>query len=482
MPVTFAPADPFSAAIASQYGQTEQFDKTLPTLANLSIQNARLQQEGAQHAMDLSQRTSAQSAENFTRGGIARDENQLRDVQQVRQIQNERQMQQQRIQASHDSQQADQAYHAAMQDRQWSYADQIKDQEMHNALTAINEAVENGTLTPEEAGETALKLRTKVDVNKMRQEKAQAEYQQAHAKQVLEQTGLQTAVLKKNLEMQARDVTENAILDPRAKLLAERQLRPQAQAMAAVMGEAAATDWLNKAVREKVVESGNYTTPTGISSHGTLEIDHTKGKPGQQQKAEEREAGGDWSHLGTQGRYDEKKGLADAKAFAESEYPKEMESSTVDGKTVKVDKNEEKRNDLIRRRVEGTRREFNQALKGGSANVAAGPQDASGQAQTANDQRDQPAASAPKPIAPEVIQTTAKSRLEQADKLNVPTPVKERLNSSIRTLESMMRDKPFAEHTPEEQQYMQQLKQFIDGTFADPPSSKPYKTVLRGGS
>lgn len=302
------------------------------------------------------------------------------------QRQAQQQSQERQIYAAQQSQAADQAYHAIMQERQWTYADTVKQQERQNALVAIEEAVgdgTNGTLTPEEAMPMILRIKTGLDLNKQRQEKAEAEFKQARVKQVMEQAGLENSVLASNLKRQAKSSYDNAELDPQAELLERDGLKPKYQALAAVIGAEAAQAAMEKEVRDNVVRKGKYRVQTGVTAHGTAEYKDLT-PPGSAGK-KETDVGGEWSHLGTQGRYDEVKGAKDAEAYAKHIFPVDEETKVVDGKSVKTDKNKAEREALARRRQEGTRQEFNAARKGSAAATS----DASGQAQAANDQRDQ---------------------------------------------------------------------------------------------
>jgi hypothetical protein len=276
MPVVFQQPDPFSASISAQYGATEQFDKTLPVLSSMYEQQQNRNFAAGQALTAQNAQAQAQTAHN-------REAAYQTDVQSADRFEAQRREQAQQLEVQARSQQ----FQAAMQDRQLTYADQIKQQERQNALTAIQEAVANGTLTKEEAGPYALKIRTGIDTFRMQQEKEAAENQQALAKLHLQQAATQHAITEKNANLSVENFSKNTVttLDPQAQQAEEEKLRPKYQALAAVIGADAAQQAMAEEVRKNVIAAGRYEQKTfeGYDSHGQPKfsrVEHTKPNPG----------------------------------------------------------------------------------------------------------------------------------------------------------------------------------------------------------
>lgn len=170
MPVTFAPPDPFSSSISAGYGATEQFDKTLPTLAGLYSQNQNRQQQVSQFAQQQASQAQAQTARN-------RESAYQTDVQSSDQFELQRRLfaQQQQVQAQ------SQAFQWATQDRQLTHADQLHYEQQNAGVSEVMKMVQSGQLTEDEAGPLILKLKSGIDLYQQRLQKSHAQDFQAQA-------------------------------------------------------------------------------------------------------------------------------------------------------------------------------------------------------------------------------------------------------------------------------------------------------------
>jgi actin-related protein len=396
MPVVFAPPDPFSSKILSEYGATQEFDKTLPTMAGLAESQNRLRQQGAQAA--IQQATQAQ---------IATQQNRERayetDVRTEQGYEEQRRSQQQQLEVQARSQ----AFQAAMQDRQLTYADEIKQRDRQNALTAINEAVTNGTLSPEEAGVRALQIRTGINEYDQQMKKqhaadfaAQAELRQNEAK--TQALNLETI---RGLQMKAAQgqMSTGVLINP-------------------ITG---VPHWA------RVDDKGNIV-PIETGKH-----------------AEEQQAQGEWAHLAMKGtnKLDVQKAMKDAESWAKFNVdPVYTEQTDASGKTKMVlDKpaTDQAIKARAQARLDGIRREFNAANPGQAApGQQAQPNTPGQQAQAENDQRG----------TPDVVQSTVQ-KIDSNPRLGVVE--KESAKNAAEFLAVLLK-KP--NHTPQE---LAQIEQYL---------------------
>lgn len=405
MPVSFEQPQPFSQPIATGFGETQQFNQTLPTLAGMYEAQARRSAAAGQAYADNAQRASAASAENQTRAQLAQNEMGAHDVMQARQFQQERALQAERIQSHERSQMFDWAVHSDQVGQQ----EMMRMQRQQAGLAQLQQDVEEGYITKEDAADAAYQLRTGVDRVRQRVESQ-------HAAELKQQAAFRAQMMAAETQNM-----ENAKAFQVEAGLKGHTIRPFTDP------NTGKQHWL------AVDDKGKFYNP--LMEHAT--------KP----DAEDKNAGGERAHLGTNGRYDQKKGLADAKAFAEAELgprPKEPPKGEPDvGKDSRA-----AWDDLVKRRMEGTMREFSQA-KGGQPNTPGQ------QAQADADQRGDPASS---PAAQSTL-----SKIQANKKIGtVERDVAER---SVGLLAQLLA-KPADRLTPEDFNTIRQLKQTIESAVS----------------
>lgn len=276
MPVVLAPADPVAPNISAGYGATEQFDKTLPVLAGLYEANQRNNLAASQGLAQRNLQAQQATAQN-------RDRAYQTDVEDSARF--EQQRQQAAVGAEMQSRQ--QAFQTAMRDRELTAADEQQYYRQQRALTGIQEAVQNGTLTQEEAGPEALRIKTGIDLYKQRKDKESADNQSALEKLHLQQAARTAKVMDLNANMSVENFSKNTVttLDPQAEQAERDKLRPKYQALAAVIGAEEAQQAMDQEVRRNVIGSGRYEQKTfeGYDSHGQprfSRVEHTKPNPG----------------------------------------------------------------------------------------------------------------------------------------------------------------------------------------------------------
>lgn len=272
MPVSFEAPQPFAPQISEQAGVTEQWNRSLPVLASLYEQNQNRNLAAAQGAANRD--LAAQQATAHNRQAAyqtdVNTENEFEAQRRNYAIQSELQARQ--IQAHQQSQMFD----AAVRDRQVGHAEMMDAQRAEAGLSQLQQDVESGLISKQEAADAAYFLRTKTDRVRQRVEAQHAEEYKAQAKQRMEEAGLHASIMRKNVEVLGKSSSENAALDPQAELLERDKLRPKYQALASVIGADAAQQAMDKEVRDNVIRQGQYRDLIGISSHGTPEYKDMK--------------------------------------------------------------------------------------------------------------------------------------------------------------------------------------------------------------
>lgn len=177
MPVVFEAPQPFAPQISEGFGQTEQFNKTLPILAGLyeSNQNRNLAaSQGAANRDLAAQQATASNRERAYQTDVNTD-NEFEAQRRNYAIQSELQARQ--IQAHQQSQMFD----AAVKDRQVGHAEMMDAQRAEAGLSQLQQDVESGLVSKEEAADAAYFLRTKTDRVRQRVEAQHAEEYKSQA-------------------------------------------------------------------------------------------------------------------------------------------------------------------------------------------------------------------------------------------------------------------------------------------------------------
>ncbi len=146
MPVTFEQPQPLAPQISEGYGQTQQFNQTLPTLANLYNQRAARDQQAAQFAIQQASQAQAQTAHN--REAAYQQDNQTENLFESQRRNAEIQ---QHLQDQHFQQQAALQQQAAFNEQAFAgvkvgLQEQMKMQERTRGLTEIQGKIADGTL------------------------------------------------------------------------------------------------------------------------------------------------------------------------------------------------------------------------------------------------------------------------------------------------------------------------------------------------
>lgn len=309
MPITFAPASPFNARALADYGATQgrQFAPTPDAMQQRILQ------------------ASIATAQNETSANNQANENEARLIQQsqaldyqrqgqLRQFAQEQQIQDKIIAERQRSQMAEFAFIG----QKVSHQEQQDMMRREAGLAEIQRQIENNTLTPEQAYPAIMELKTGINFTQRRMQEEQAQNMAAQADLRRQETAqMQENVAlgsKFQLDMAAKGITVQPFFDPTTGRVHMVGVDPK---------------------------TGRLYNP--FLEHASKQDD-------------QGQVGGEWAHLGTQGRFDERKALADAKAYAEGQLPV---VKGLDGK----DSNAAARAELITRRIDGMRAEFRDASR-----------------------------------------------------------------------------------------------------------------------
>lgn len=147
---------------------------------------------------------------------------------------------------------------------------------------------------------------------------------------------MQQQVLAINLAHHKNNLDDNVILDSQAEMVERKKLLPKYQAMAAVVGEAAAMQAMNQEVKDNVIMQGkaHKLVLKGLKPDGSMDFQKVESivpraaeKPKTaKQLQDELGVGGEWKRYETEGIFDEHKALksAEAKTIKElGDRPKE---------------------------------------------------------------------------------------------------------------------------------------------------------------
>ena len=286
MPVNFDPAQPFAPNISERFGETEQYNKTLPTLAALyEAQGRNFTQASAGTAANIT-RASEESAK--LAGDRINQDNQLyfQRQQQAAQIEAQKQSQIRDIRAN----EAHQFNQMAFQQMQVSDAEQKDMVRKQNGLDLIRQQLDQKLLTPEEAAPYIAELATGINFTQRRVDNMRAKQmqqaQEMKQQQIASDNKDRALAEKFRLDMAARGITMTAVQDK-------------------TTGK-----WHTIAYDEK---SNRIYNP--FNEHAGKEE-----KPQTPKQIQEEELhANEWGHLGTNGNYDIHKGEKDAETWANKE-------------------------------------------------------------------------------------------------------------------------------------------------------------------
>lgn len=177
MPVVFQPADPYSTAIASGYGATEQWNKEYPTMAGLAesigrnnlqlqLQSQQIAHQNALASAQISARSQEQSTAEQTSAEMQR-----------RQQAGQQQIQQQMA----DAHERSQFVSAMLEGQQVSQHEMLVMNRQQQALNDYVSQVGQGNIDPSEVAEMALQLKTGINMTQQRLKKQQADDYEAQA-------------------------------------------------------------------------------------------------------------------------------------------------------------------------------------------------------------------------------------------------------------------------------------------------------------
>lgn len=364
------------------------------TLANLYSQNANRRQASTEGALNRGYQASAQSAENFSREGIARDQQQLQDVMQARQIQAERQMQQQRIAAAQEQQRQAISGEAALIGVKVGQQEQLLMRQRENGLAEISRMQADGTLdmndpeTARSVNDAIAELKTGINFTQRRMQGQQAEtYKQ------------QAALRQEEAKIQATNIET-------MKGLQLKAAQGQMSTGVLINPTNGVPHWV------RVDDKGNIV-PMDVGGKG-----------------DQQQAQGEWAHLARKGtnQLDEAAAMKDAMSYAKfNTDPVYTEKKDANGNTSAVldkEATDKKINDLARRRLEGIKREFGEANGGRS-----GQQESAPRGQAAKD----------KPPAEGDVSPAVQMLNELSIKVySLPPAVKEQAAPQLRTIQKLV--------------------------------------------
>ena len=333
MPISAQPAAPFAPRINERFAAAEQYNKIFPQLASLYESAGR----------NFTQ-ASAQTAQNQTQASAVSAGLEARRIAQERDAEFDAQRQQQQIAAQ-----------MAMQER----AAQMEMERM------------NFRITKQEEMENTTRMNGLVQLEQMEKQKLLTKEQAADARYELI-TGIQQFQNRQKMQ-QAQAIEQQSKMQQKAFDDNQKNI-----VLAQSLGkQTAGANWI------PIVQANGDVEFYGYDATGKY---YQIGKKAAASDKPEK-VGGEWSHLSTpEGTFDLKKGLADAKAFVESEQgPRPTEKDKA---------GQAEWDDRVRRAVDGRREEFNKAKQ--QAPVTAPQQGASGQ----NDQAGQ--------VDPEIAKLQAK--------------------------------------------------------------------------
>ena len=242
MPIVFRGPDPVAPEIASAYGAAQVSQQNLPQLAQQYAQQAQMAQQRSLQTAQLGLQAREGDLNRMTQGAnIIHD-----DAARQQALQQQNQQFFTRINAEQD-QVAFQAQAAAARQAQaaqllaWvnqqdlSQKEKMRLERMRNAIGEVNSLVASNQLTPEEAQNYLVQLRTGIDPLEQRARASQARMYEQHAKQYEAQVAMQTkaqaataaymAELQNTLPMQ-KGPNGEMVMDPEAILKLPIRLMP----------------------------------------------------------------------------------------------------------------------------------------------------------------------------------------------------------------------------------------------------------------
>lgn len=343
MPVVFQPADPVGEQIAAQYAATQQANQSAPLRAQMANQNANRDQANFLAQMQMDSANQRQSSENITRASIAGDELANRRYLQDQDIRGARQAQLAQIQARQQEIFLD----AAMYEQKVTQSEVMRMQRQQVALDSIQQQVSSGMLKEDEAAEMKMQLLTGINMTQQRM-------QRDHARDYAAQAKIR--------EEEAKTVALNNATFKAVQLKAAQMVGPD--------GQQTGTTGL---IMNRATGTPHFVT---IDDKGNIvEL----GKDGKAKEEEQKpKESNPWGHLAQKGtnKLDEQKVLKDAEAWARFNTPQvykdEKQASGGTKRVLDKEETEKQVMDTARRRVEGIKREFAEAERGGPS--AAPPQ------------------------------------------------------------------------------------------------------------
>ncbi len=435
---TFEPAAPVAPGIQSDYGATEQWNKTFPALAGLYEAAGRNANQAA-----------GETARNQTQANISSGELDARQRMQYVQDRAAQDQQERQFQQQSDLQNQAAFNEAALSGIKVSQVEQAHMQRQQNAVNSILQMTNDGTLDmsdPEvrqQVNDAIFEAKTGINSTQRRLQNEEAERNKAQANLDMQRAASQQVITNKNLELQGRSTEQNTRihLDPKMEQEERAKLAPKYNALAAVIGADAAQQAYDNEVKMNVTAKGGAQREVieSYDSHGAAKW-RPLDKPANPQahpivnEFTDKSGGLDMTAV-----------LKDAKAFAERKLgprPKLTKDSTQD------DKDAQKQWDqLVSDRADGIERlqkypgksvAERQAAETASQQAAsqpptsastsapaATPNDPSQQAQAANDQRD-----ALSKIAAQIPQL-ANSSKEKIDAMPISNLLKTQLKGYV---------------------------------------------------
>lgn len=205
MPVVFAPADPFSARIASEYGASEVNSRREAMRSQERMNAQRIAAQVGVAQMQANMQAAGQSAANFRNADDAQRDMQSRERVEGWRNNTAYNIAAERNDAARQMQADNFFYDSALMGQKVSQSEVLRMNQMETALSEVAGQVQAGTLTPEEAAPLVMEIKTGIDPIKRRVEQQTAQLRQAQAKQELEETAKQTAIRERGSQMTAEN-------------------------------------------------------------------------------------------------------------------------------------------------------------------------------------------------------------------------------------------------------------------------------------
>lgn len=220
--ISFEQPQPVDTKISEDYGAAQQYNATLPTLAGMQEAAARLSLQAAQSA--AANRQAGAAGSERTR------EFDLSQRQQADEFQTGQDTQANLAQLHGQNQMAAQAQAAQLQ----SWANQqditqkenLRIQQLQNGIAATNDAVANGTLTPEQGNQAILDMKTPLEMLKAKQTATQTRLEEAQSKKIQQENAKSTTMMQQDATYRAKSAQDrtSTVLNPVVKAQVEQEV------------------------------------------------------------------------------------------------------------------------------------------------------------------------------------------------------------------------------------------------------------------